>query len=88
MIISPIVADFTSEDHYEVTGRGSVYIVRNPREIHSSEGWSWLINKWVRLDGRIVLVTGVESYAIHGIYAAGRPIGILVKEVENQDTTP
>lgn len=88
MIISPIVADFTSEDHYEITGKGHVYTVRNPRDVPTADSWDWLINKWVRLDGRIVEVVGVESFRIYGTYAAGRPIGILIREIESQDTTP
>ena len=88
MIISPIVADFASEDHYKITGKGDVYIVRNPRDVHTADSWGWLINKWVRLDGRIVEVIGVESYRIYGTYAAGRPIGILVKEISEENIIP
>ena len=47
MIISPIVANFTSEDHYVVTGKGDVYIVCNPRDVLTADSWDWLINKWV-----------------------------------------
>jgi len=79
-IISPIVAELTSEDSYSIQGKGSVYIVRNPRDTHSDERWGWLIGHWVKLDGRLVEVLGVESYLLHGRYAKGKPIGIIVRE--------
>lgn len=85
-IAPPIVADLISEDVYVSEGRGSVHIVRNPRDTHSDECWSWLIGHRVRLDGRIVEVLGVESYCIHGLYSAGHPIGIIVREVDDEDT--
>lgn len=88
MIISPIVADFASLDHFDITGRGRVYTVPNPRDVHSSENWGWLLNHWVRLDGRIVEVIGVESYAIYGTYSKGRPIGLLVREIPQENTIP
>lgn len=83
--VSPIVANLTSEDIYLIGGRGVVHIVRNPRDTHSDENWRWLINHRVRLDGYLAEVLSVESYCIHGLYSAGRPIGIIIREVDEEE---
>lgn len=82
MIISPIVADFVSEGRYEITGRGTVYTVRNPKDCSD---FNWLINQWVRIDGAIMEVRGIERFAIVGTYLAGKPLGLLVRQISPSD---
>ena len=86
-VISPIVADLTSLETHNITGRGRVYVVPNPRDTQN-DNWGWLIGSWVRLDGRIVEVRSVESFRTYGLYPAGRPIGIIVREIDAQDAAP
>lgn len=86
MTISPIVAELVSTDHHDITSRGRVYVVSNPRDCQNDD-WGWLIGKWVRLDGRIVEVRGVESFRTFGVYPKGKPIGLLIREVAVEDTS-
>lgn len=73
--------EFKSNGRYDIVGRGVVYAVDNPRDTKSDD-WSWIIDHKVRIDGKICLVKGVERQCIGGIYQKGRPIGLLVKELE------
>lgn len=83
MIISPIAANLTSEGRYEITGRGTVYVVRNPRDCKDIK---WLMNQWIRLDGRVVEVVAIDHYAINGTYLAGKPLGLIVREISPADS--
>jgi hypothetical protein len=76
--VRPIIASLTSEDTYVIPGRGTVYVVPNPRDTDNDD-WSWLIGQRVMLDGYLVEVWAVESYRILGLYRKGRPIGVMVR---------
>lgn len=86
MTISPIVAELVSTDHHDITGRGRVYVVSNPRDCQN-DGWGWLIGKWARLDGRIVEVLSVESFRTFGVYPKGKPIGVIVREISAEEAS-
>ncbi len=70
--------EFISQSQYDITGRGKVFGVANPR---ACGNFNWLLNQRVKIDGREWLVTGIERFAIGGTYPEGKPIGLLVKEV-------
>lgn len=75
-----VIYDLVSQGRYDITGRGVIYSVPNPRDTKAGD-WSWLVNHKVKIDGRVCLVTAVESFAIGGTYPKGKPIGLLVKEI-------
>lgn len=82
MIISPIVAEFASAESYDITGRGTVYCVQNPRDCTD---FKWLVGQWVRINGSVFEVIGVERFAIAGTYLAGKPLGLLVRQISPSD---
>lgn len=85
MIVSPIVAEFTSAESYDITGRGTVYYVQNPRDCTD---FKWLVGQWVRINGSIMEVQAIERYAFQGTYPAGTPIGLVVRQISPSDSDP
>ena len=69
----------TCIESYKIAGRGSVLVVENP---HECDDFSHLIghNHWV--DGKLYHITGVESQGFIQPFPAGRPIGLLVRAME------
>lgn len=56
-----MTVELTSIDHYEITGRGTLYIVRNPYLWNSTED---IVGASVILDGVPGTIRGVETCAI------------------------
>lgn len=57
-----------------------VYPTRNPATVPNREALSYLVGQTVSIDGVERLVAGVESFCLGGPCAAGRSIGLAVKE--------
>lgn len=71
---------FNSRDRFEITGRGTVYVVDLPDELRNAPTAPKLVDEHVLIDGRRYRVRGVE---MHGVTwrpgsAATRTIGLLV----------
>lgn len=65
-------ADYT----YEITGKGTAYVVRNPVRCYS---FNHLLGKEILLNGEIRKVIGVERHAHNPPWDKDEPISILVE---------
>lgn len=73
-----IFAEYTSTRAFSITGRGTVYEVVNLAEFRKAA--PPMLEKIVRIDGRLFRVKAVESWALDTI-RAGAPIGFLVEDI-------
>jgi len=71
------VYTFSPLDSYELSGKGTVYLVRNPWECVD---FSHLIGKEAEIYGRVFMIIAVERFAHAAPWVAGEPIGLLVAE--------
>lgn len=69
---------FTSEDKFEIAGRGTAYAVRLPETMDNEKIGERYIGKQVMIDGKVFTVKGVEAWAIPTL-RAGAPISFLVE---------
>jgi hypothetical protein len=67
---------------FMITGRGLSYPVECPETYSKRDGG--LLGKVIRLDGKMVKVVGIESFAIE-IIRKGTKIGLLVEPIETED---
>ncbi len=70
-----VVYTFAPLDSYELSGKGTVYIVRNPWECVD---FSHLIGKEAEIGWRVFRIVAVERFAHGAPWVAGEPIGLLV----------
>ncbi len=72
--------EFVSNDEFEIKGRGKVFTMKSPEEIHYSD----LMGKEIKINGIVYKCKGIERYPIHThkecVYK-GESIGLLVCEV-------
>lgn len=68
---------FAALTHYDLRGKGTVYVVCNP---HDCQDFSHLLGQRVEVDGAAFTVAAVESFAHGAPWAKGEPIGLLMSK--------
>lgn len=70
--------EWSYEDKFEVSGRGTVYTGRYPFDRPRSE----VMGMHLRVGGHVMRIDGIEWYAVMREPKRGDPIGFLLKIVE------
>ena len=74
--------NFNSEEEYEISGKGRVFVVKNPippTEEVWLDSYLFLKDMKVKINGKEFYIRGIEAFAYGGKRRENDRIGLLVK---------